>query len=251
MRAVVLIPTYQEAENIASILQRVRAAVPSASVLVIDDNSPDGTAELAEAVNGELGQIEVLRRPGKGGLGPAYLAGYRWAIDRDYELVVDMDADGSHNPATVPDLIGVVDNGADLAMGSRWIPGGSIPGWSFRRRMLSRWGNRYASFALGIDVKDATGGFRAYRVAMLRRLDLATVRANGYGFQIEMAYRVVQRGGRVVEIPIEFKDRTLGMSKMSGNIILEALVLVTRWAVRDRLVHRGERRSSVEGGGGT
>jgi dolichol-phosphate mannosyltransferase len=241
VRTVVLIPTYQEADNIATILQRVRAAVPSADVVVLDDGSPDGTADLAEAMNAELGGIQVLRRPGKSGLGRAYLAGYAWAIERDYEVVVDMDADGSHNPATVPDLVAGVEAGADLAMGSRWIPGGSIPGWSLRRTMLSRWGNRYAAFALGIDVKDSTGGFRAYRVGMLRQLDLASVKANGYGFQIEMAYRVVQRGGKVVEIPIEFKDRTAGTSKMSGNIIVEALVLVTGWGLRDRLLRRSPR----------
>ena len=238
MRAVVLIPTYQEAENVATILARVRAAVPSADVLVIDDNSPDGTADLAETLDGELGRISVLRRPAKGGLGPAYLAGYRWAIERGYDIVVDMDADGSHDPAAVPDLVASVEGGADLAMGSRWIPGGSIPNWSMSRRLLSRWGNRYAGFVLGIDVKDSTGGFRAYRVSTLDSLDLGTVRANGYGFQIEMAYRVVRRGGKVVELPIEFRDRTFGTSKMSGNIIFEALALVTMWGVRDRLFRR-------------
>jgi dolichol-phosphate mannosyltransferase len=238
VRAVVLIPTYQEAQNVAAILGRVRAVMPEADVLVIDDNSPDGTADLAAALNDELGSISVLRRPAKGGLGPAYLAGYRWALERDYEIVVDMDADGSHDPATVPDLVAAAEDGADLAMGSRWIPGGSIPGWSRRRRLLSQWGNRYAGFVLGMDVKDSTGGFRAYRVPTLRGLDLDTVRANGYGFQIEMAYRVVRRGGKVVELPIEFRDRAFGTSKMSGNIILEALVLVTVWGIRDRILHR-------------
>ena len=238
MRAVVLIPTYQEADNIAMILGRVRAAVPAADVLVIDDNSPDGTAKLADALNAELGQISVLRRAAKGGLGPAYLAGYQWAIDHGYEALVDMDADGSHDPATVPTLLAAVADGADLAMGSRWIPGGSIPKWSLRRRLLSRWGNRYAGAVLGIDVKDSTGGFRAYRVEMLRQLELGTVRANGYGFQIEMAYRVIRRGGKVVELPIAFRDRTAGNSKMSGSIIVEALALVTLWGIRDRLLRR-------------
>jgi dolichol-phosphate mannosyltransferase len=238
VRAVVLIPTYQEADNIAMILGRVRAAVPAADVLVIDDNSPDGTAKLADALNAELGQISVLRRAAKGGLGPAYLAGYQWAIDHGYEALVDMDADGSHDPATVPTLLAAVADGADLAMGSRWIPGGSIPKWSLRRRLLSRWGNRYAGAVLGIDVKDSTGGFRAYRVEMLRQLELGTVRANGYGFQIEMAYRVIRRGGKVVELPIAFRDRTAGNSKMSGSIIVEALALVTLWGIRDRLLRR-------------
>lgn len=242
MRTVVLIPTYQEAANVVTVLGRVRAAIPPADILVLDDASPDGTADLAEATGAELGRIEVLRRPAKSGLGPAYLAGYRWAIDHGYDIVVDMDADGSHDPATVPALVAEVEGGADLAMGSRWIPGGSIPGWSLHRRLLSRWGNRYASFALGLPVRDATGGFRAYRVDMLRALDLDTVRANGYGFQIEMAYRVMQHGGRIVEIPIEFRDRTLGTSKMSGAIVVEALLLVTAWGLRD-LPRRWSRRT--------
>jgi dolichol-phosphate mannosyltransferase len=233
VRAVVLIPTYQEADNVAIILGRVRAAMPSADILVIDDGSPDGTADLAESTAAELGQVFVLRRAAKSGLGPSYLAGYSWAIEAGYEIVIDMDADGSHDPASVPALVDQVEAGADLAMGSRWIPGGSIPGWSLHRRLLSQWGNRYASLALGIPLRDATGGFRAYRVARLAQLDLGTVRANGYGFQIEMAYRVVQSGGRVVEIPIEFRDRTLGNSKMSGAIVVEALFLVTAWAIRD------------------
>jgi dolichol-phosphate mannosyltransferase len=223
-----------------AIVRRVRAAMPSASVLVIDDNSPDGTADLARRVGHELGDVEVLRRPGKSGLGRAYLAGYRWALDHGYDIVVDIDADGSHDPAAIAGLVAQVEGGADLAMGSRWIPGGSIPGWPAHRRWLSQGGNRYAGIVLGIDVKDSTGGFRAYRASMLAQLDLETVRANGYGFQIEMAYRVVGHGGRIVEIPIQFQDRTLGESKMSGAIVLEALMLVTLWGIRDLL--RGRHR---------
>jgi dolichol-phosphate mannosyltransferase len=230
---VILIPTYQEVENVATVLRRVRAAMPSATVLVIDDASPDGTADVAESLGVELGKIEVLRRPGKGGLGPAYLAAYQWAIERDFEVVVDMDADLSHDPDKISMLVAAVEAGADLAMGSRYVEGGSTPDWTLRRRLLSKWGNRYAGVVLGIALRDSTGGFRAYRTAMLRRLDLPTVRANGYGFQIEMAYRVVKRGGVIVELPIEFRDRTLGVSKMSGNIIGEALVLVTWWGLRD------------------
>jgi len=241
MRTVVLIPTYQEAPNITTVITRVRASSPSSSILVIDDGSPDGTADLAEALGRETGQVEVLRRQTKAGLGRAYLAGYAWAIDHGFDVVVDMDADGSHDPATVPALIEAVEDGADLAMGSRWIPGGAIPGWSMHRRMLSRWGNRYAAGVLGFDVRDSTGGFRAYRVSTLRQLELETVRANGYGFQIEMAYRVAQRGGRIVELPIVFRDRVAGTSKMSGSIVVEALVLVTAWAFRDRLLRRGRR----------
>jgi dolichol-phosphate mannosyltransferase len=246
VRTVVLIPTYQEAANIATVLGRLRSAMPSASILVIDDNSPDGTADIVTRLGEELGDVHLLRRPGKSGLGRAYLAGYRWALERGYEVVVDMDADGSHDAAAVPGLVAQVEAGADLAMGSRWVPGGSIPGWPIHRRWLSQGGNRYAGAVLGIDIKDATGGFRAYRASMLEQLDLATVRANGYGFQIEMAYRVVQRGGRIVEIPIQFRDRTLGESKMSGAIVLEALALVTLWGIRD-LPRRRARRARTAG----
>lgn len=239
MRSVVLIPTYQEADNIVPILSGVRAAMPGASILVIDDGSPDGTADLAAAVGAETGAVEVLRRQRKLGLGPAYIAGYRWAMERGYDIVIDMDADGSHDPAMVPVLADAVQRGADLAIGSRWIPGGSIPGWSLHRRLLSRWGNRYAARVLGIEVSDSTGGFRAYRVSRLRTLDLDTVRANGYGFQIEMAYRVVLSGGTLVEMPIAFHERAVGNSKMSGAIVFEALALVTWWGVRDRVLSRG------------
>jgi glycosyltransferase involved in cell wall biosynthesis len=236
MRTAVLIPTYQEADNITTVLQRVRAVVPAATIVVLDDNSPDGTADLAEAIGREIGGVQVLRRPGKQGLGRAYLAGYAWALDAGYDVVVDMDADGSHDPATVPELLAAIDRGADLAMGSRYVPGGTMPAWPWYRRLLSQWGNRYTSAVLGIALRDATGGFRAYRTAMLRRVDLDTVRANGYGFQIEMAYRVLRNGGTVVELPIEFRDRTRGTSKMSGAIVAEALLLVTWWAVRDRVM---------------
>jgi glycosyltransferase involved in cell wall biosynthesis len=238
MRTAVLIPTYQEADNITTVLQRVRAVVPAATIVVLDDNSPDGTADLAEAIGREIGGVQVLRRPGKQGLGRAYLAGYAWALDAGYDVVVDMDADGSHDPATVPELLASIDGGADLAMGSRYVPGGTMPAWPWHRRLLSQWGNRYTSAVLGIPLRDATGGFRAYRTAMLRRVDLDSVRANGYGFQIEMAYRVLRNGGTVVELPIEFRDRTLGTSKMSGAIVAEALLLVTWWAVRDRILRR-------------
>jgi dolichol-phosphate mannosyltransferase len=238
VRAAVLIPTYQEAENIATVLHRVRASMPTATICVLDDDSPDGTGALAEAVGEEIGEVEVLHRPGKGGLGPAYIAGYRWAMAQGYEVVVDMDADGSHDPSMVPTLVRAVEDGADLAMGSRWIPGGRIPDWSLHRRLLSRGGNWYAGLVLDIPVRDSTGGFRAYRVDGLRQLDLDTVRANGYGFQIEMAYRTVLAGGTIVELPIEFRDRALGTSKMSSRIVVEALMLVSWWGVRDRVLRR-------------
>ena len=235
MRALVVIPTYQEAANIANVLRRIKAAVPAADVLVVDDGSPDGTAELAQAMGKELGGIDVLRRAEKSGLGNAYRAGFQVGLDRGYEVLCEMDADLSHDPASLPALLHAVDDGADLAIGSRYVPGGSIPHWPLHRRLLSRWGNRYAGVVLGIAVRDATAGFRAYRADMLRAIELSTVRADGYGFQIEMAYRVAGHGGRVVEVPIDFVDRTLGDSKMSGHIVVEALLLVTWWGIRDRL----------------
>ena len=238
MRVLVCIPTYQEAENIATILRRVRASVPSADILVIDDGSPDGTADLAQALGDELGQIDVLRRARKSGLGNSYRAGFAIGLERGYDAMVEIDADLSHDPAALPSLLHAVEDGADLAIGSRYVPGGHIPEWSWHRKALSRWGNRYAGAVLGVGVRDTTAGYRVYRADMLRVMDLDTVRADGYGFQIEMTYRVAQRGGRIVEVPIDFVDRTLGTSKMSGNIVFEAMMLVTWWGIRDRLLRR-------------
>lgn len=238
MRVLVCIPTYQEAENIATILRRVRASVPSADILVIDDGSPDGTADLAQALGDELGQIDVLRRAKKSGLGNSYRAGFAVGLERGYDAMVKIDADLSHDPAALPSLLHAVEDGADLAIGSRYVPGGHIPEWSWSRKALSRWGNRYAGAILGIGVRDTTAGYRVYRADMLRKMDLDSVRADGYGFQIEMTYRVAQRGGRIVEVPIDFVDRTLGTSKMSGNIVFEAMTLVTWWGIRDRLLRR-------------
>lgn len=242
MRTLVVLPTYQEAENIGQVLRLLRQEVPTADVLVVDDNSPDGTADLAEAVGQDLGAIRVLRRAGKSGLGSAYRAGFRQALEQGYEVCVEMDSDLSHDPAALPSLLAAVDEGADLAIGSRYVPGGSIPDWSLHRRLLSRWGNRYAAAVLGLAVRDATSGFRAYRAPSLARIDLGTVRADGYGFQIEMAHRVAGDGGRIVEVPIAFTDRVRGTSKMSGRIVVEALVLVTWWGVRDRILCRRPRR---------
>lgn len=238
MRVLVVLPTYQEAANIAEVLRRLRAAVPKADVLVVDDNSPDGTARLAEQVGEVVGGVAVLRRPGKAGLGSAYREGFRRGLADGYEALVEMDADLSHDPAALPALIDAVAEGADLAIGSRYVPGGSIPNWSWHRRALSRWGNRYAAWALRLPVHDATSGFRAYRAAAVAKVDLDTVRADGYGFQIEMAYRVAGLGGVIVEVPISFTDRVRGASKMSGRIVAEALALVTWWGLRDRLRRR-------------
>ena len=241
VRTLIVLPTFNEAENISTVLERVRAAVPEAHVLLIDDSSPDGTAELAEKMNERLGLIEVQSRAAKSGLGSAYRLGFRRGIEAGYDVLVEMDSDLSHDPDALPALLSAVEAGADLAVGSRYVPGGRIPHWSWHRRALSKWGNRYAAFCLGIQVRDATSGFRAYRASALREIDLSRVRADGYGFQIEMVYEVARRGGRVVEVPISFTDRVNGTSKMSSAIVVEALVLVTLRGVRDRLLRRRER----------
>jgi dolichol-phosphate mannosyltransferase len=233
MRTLVVLPTYQEAENIAEVLRRLRAAVPAADVLVVDDSSPDGTAEIAKAAGTEVGGVDVMIRAGKAGLGSAYRAGFAEGMARGYDILVEMDSDLSHDPAALPGLLRAVEAGAELAIGSRYVPGGSIPRWSFRRRALSRWGNRYAGVVLGLPVADATSGYRAYLASAVAGVELETVRADGYGFQIEMAYRVARNGGRIVELPIDFVDRERGTSKMSPHIIVEALMLVTWWGVRD------------------
>jgi dolichol-phosphate mannosyltransferase len=245
MRALVVLPTYNEAANIETVLRRTRASLPDGGVLVVDDGSPDGTAEIAERVGKELGGIEVLRRSEKAGLGSAYRAGFAWGLDRGFEAMVEMDADLSHDPAALPELVGPLADGYDLVIGSRYVPGGSIPNWQRHRYLLSRGGNWYAATVLGLHVTDSTSGFRAYRAEALARLDLERIRADGYGFQIEMCYRIVQHGGRVAEVPIRFVDRVEGESKMSAHIVVEALGLVTWWGA-GRLVRRlrpgGDRR---------
>lgn len=220
--------------------------MPDARVLVVDDGSPDGTADLAESLGAELGQVEVMRRSAKSGLGSVYRAGFAWGLDRGFKVFVEMDSDLSHDPAALPRLIGAVEPAADgappvgpqLAIGSRYVPGGSIPNWRWHRRKLSRWGNRYSAMVLGFRVRDATSGYRAYTADALRAIGLDTVRADGYGFQIEMAYRVHRSHMAIVEVPISFVDRVRGESKMSWHIIHEALLLVTWWGVRDRLLRR-------------
>jgi dolichol-phosphate mannosyltransferase len=239
MRTLIIIPTYLEAENIADVLRQVRASVPEAHVLVVDDNSPDGTAQLAEQTGTEIGQIAVLVQPAKAGLGPAYRAGFAHGFDHGYEVVVQMDADFSHDPAALPELLAQIEAGADVAVGSRYVTGGSIPNWPRTRRVLSRVGNRYASTVLGLKVRDATSGFRAYRAGVLRTVAAGATRATGYGFQVELAYRAHRLGAEIAEIPITFNDRVRGVSKMSWHIIGEAMSLVTWWGIRDRLLRRG------------
>jgi glycosyltransferase involved in cell wall biosynthesis len=245
VRVTVVVPTYNEAGNIERLCREVREAAPEVDILIVDDGSPDGTADLAEKLNQTLGRIDVIRRPDKTGLGAAYRAGLRAAIDHGAEICVQMDADLSHDPAVLPALIANAQNGADLTIGSRYVPGGLTENWPRRRRMLSRWGNRYAAGLLGLAINDATAGYRAYRADALERMAFDTVAAEGYGFQIEMTYRLVRIGGKVVEFPITFRDRTEGDSKMSGGIIGEALVLVVRLWVAD---FGGRRRRRAKGG---
>ena len=234
MRTLVITPTYVEAENIDEFLRRTRAALPSADILVVDDNSPDGTADIAEPAAADLGGIHVLRRPVKQGLGSAYRAGFAIGLEKGYEALVQIDADLSHDPAVLPDLLRALESGADLAIGSRYVSGGEIPHWPWFRRALSRYGNLYAAFVLGTGVKDATSGYRAYRADTLKSIDYATTRSKGYGFQIETEYRVHSWGGRITEVPIVFTDRVRGYSKMSWFIFAEELLLVSWWGIRDR-----------------
>jgi dolichol-phosphate mannosyltransferase len=204
----------------------------------VDDNSPDGTAELARAVAGELGQIDVVVRPKKDGLGNAYRHGFQVGFDRGYEVLIQMDADLSHDPAVIPQLVAALERGADMAIGSRYIPGGSIPNWPWYRRALSRYGNRYACVVLGMAVHDATSGFRSYRADALAAIDVFSTRAKGYGFQIETAYRMSRQPRGLDEVPIVFTDRVRGQSKMSLAVMFEELLLVTWWGFRDRVLHR-------------
>jgi dolichol-phosphate mannosyltransferase len=243
VRPLIVTPTYQEADNIEEFLKRVRIAVPDGDVLVVDDNSPDGTADLAEQVGAALGNVAVLRRPKKIGLGDAYRAGFAVGIERGYDVLVQIDADLSHDPEALPVLFEAIESGADAVIGSRYIPGGSIPHWPWRRRALSKWGNRYTSFVLGMPIADATSGYRAYRADMLRKVDYGSTRAKGYGFQMELAYRVQRAGGRLVEVPIIFTDRVRGHSKLTLTVAAEELMLVTWWGLRDRVL-RARRRNS-------
>lgn len=244
MRTLVVIPTYLEVENIAEALTRVRAGAPDVDILVVDDNSPDGTGALAEKTAAELGQIDVLHRPSKTGLGAAYRDGFALGIERGYEILVQMDSDLSHDAASLPDLLALAYEGADLAIGSRYVPGGTVPHWPWHRRALSRVGNWYAGFMLSCGVRDMTAGFRAYRVPTLLAVDYAGTRSMGYGFQIELAYRVSQWGGHIVETPITFSDRVRGHSKMSLSVAFEELWLVTWWSIRDRPWWRRRRRAA-------
>lgn len=239
MRTLIIIPTYLEVENIDDLLRQVRASVPRADILVVDDSSPDGTAELAKQTAEDEGQIEILVQPEKSGLGVAYRAGFAHGLAGGYEVMVQMDADFSHDPATLPELLRQVDAGADVVIGSRYVAGGSITDWPTIRRLLSRMGNLYASTVLALGIRDATSGFRAYRAGVLEIINAGPARATGYGFQVELAYRAHRLGARIVEVPITFNDRVRGVSKLSWHIIGEAMSLVAWWGLRDRLLRRG------------
>lgn len=247
MQVLVVIPTYNESENIDRVLRRVRGALPDATVLVVDDGSPDGTGDIAEKVGTGIGNIELLRRTEKSGLGSAYRAGFRWGLDRGFDVCIEMDADLSHDPDALPDLVAPLSKGFELVIGSRYVPGGSIPNWAWHRRLLSRGGNVYASTLLGLGVTDSTSGFRAYSASVLNRIALDNIRAEGYGFQIEMTYQAKRAGAPIVEVPIRFVDRTEGESKMSMIIVVEALGLVTWWGIQ-RVVQVFRRKSRTAGG---
>jgi dolichol-phosphate mannosyltransferase len=232
-RIVVVIPTYNEVDNLPRITRRVRTSVPEAHILVADDNSPDGTAKVADELAGVDDHIHVMHRLGKEGLGAAYLAGFSWALDNGFDVVVEMDADGSHQPEQLPLLLDALRD-ADLVLGSRWVPGGTVVNWPKSREILSKGGNWYTRKALRIPLMDATGGYRAFRASTLRALDLDGVGSAGYIFQVDLAYRTLAKGLRVSEVPIEFVEREIGDSKMNRKIVSEALWRVTVWGARER-----------------
>jgi glycosyltransferase involved in cell wall biosynthesis len=238
-RALVIVPTYNEVENIGVVAKRLfeQTAARNVEMLVVDDSSPDGTAWTVRSLQQERDGIHLIEREGRMGLGSAYVEGFRWALERGYTQVVEMDADLSHDPVDVPRLLDALSE-ADLSIGSRYAPGGEVVNWSRTRRILSRGGNIYARMWLGFGVRDATSGFRAYRATVLAATDLSGIRSGGYAFQVEMARRIHNDGGSIKEIPIKFTDRTSGRSKMNRRIVLEALVLVTAWGIRDRLFSR-------------
>ena len=232
MNDLIIIPTYNEKENLGPLLEAIYEIRPDIHVLVVDDNSPDGTgqlvAEWAEAPQYE-GRLFLLRRAGKLGLGTAYIAGFRWALARSYRRILEMDADFSHNPRYLPDLLAAAEE-ADLVLGSRYVPGGGVKNWGFWRRFLSRGGSLYARVLLGLPYQDLTGGFKCFRREVLETLDLGAVRSNGYSFQIELTYRAHCKGFKIKEVPIVFEEREVGKSKMSKHIFLEAVLMV--WKLR-------------------
>jgi dolichol-phosphate mannosyltransferase len=232
-RVVVVVPTYNEVDNLDWIVGRLRAAVPHADVLVVDDGSPDGTGDAADRLAEADAQVSVLHRRAKEGLGAAYLHGFAVALERGYDVIGEMDADGSHRPEDLPRLLDALE-GADLVLGSRWVPGGKVVNWPWPRKLLSRGGNLYTRLLLGMPVRDATGGFRLFRRTALEKVDLAAVQSVGYCFQADLAWRTVQAGLRVREIPIAFVERERGESKMTPDVAVESLRRITRWGLSER-----------------
>ena len=229
-----MIPTYDEREALPGTLARLRAAVPEAHVLVVDDSSPDGTGQWAESIAAQDPAVHVLHRAGKQGLGPAYLAGFAWGLERGYRLLGEMDADASHRPEQLPGLLEAVRRGADLAIGSRWVPGGAVHDWPLHRQLLSRGANLYVRVLMGLGVSDATAGFRVFRAELLERLVSDDIASQGYCFQVDMTRRARDLGAVIREVPIDFDERTEGASKMSSGIVREALVKVTLWGLARR-----------------
>ena len=227
---VIVVPTYNEADNINEIVARVRAALPAADVLVVDDGSPDGTGEIADRLAASDQHVQVVHRTVKEGLGAAYLHGFRVALERGYDVIGEMDADGSHQPEELPRLLAALEN-ADLVLGSRWVPGGSVVNWPWRRQALSRGGNLYTRLLLGIPVRDVTGGFRLFRRSTLEKIDLPSVKSVGYCFQADLAWRAVEAGLHVREVPIEFVERVRGQSKMTPEVALDSLRRITAWGL--------------------
>ena len=239
MRATVVVPTFNEIDNIDRLLRGVRASVPEAQILVVDDGSPDGTGQLAdEMAAAEPDRIQVMHRTAKDGLGAAYLAAFAWGLERGYTVLVEMDADGSHAPEQLYRLLDAIDNGADLAIGSRYVDGGTVRNWPYRRLVLSKTANTYARVLLGVDIHDITAGYRAYRREVLEKLDLTTVESKGYCFQVDLTWRAINNYFTVAEVPITFTERELGVSKMSGSNIREAMVKVAQWGIGGRVKGR-------------
>ena len=234
VRVLTIIPTYNEIESLPKTLRRLRAAVPDSDVLIADDNSPDGTGAYADEIAAADPRVHVLHRKGKEGLGAAYIAGFRWGLERDYDVLVEMDADGSHKPEQLPLLLEAAEAGADLVIGSRWVAGGAVVNWPLHRKILSRGGSLYSRLMLGIGVRDITAGYRAFQRATLEKLDLSAVESVGYGFQVDMTFRVARLGLTIREVPITFVEREFGASKMSGNIVFEAMANVTKWGLGAR-----------------
>ena len=244
MRILTIIPTYNELESLPITVGRLRASVPESDVLIVDDQSPDGTGDRADKLAQEDPQIHVMHRKGKGGLGGAYIAGFKWGLDRDYDILIELDADGSHQPEQLPTLISQIDR-ADLVIGSRWVPGGKVVNWPAHRQIISRFGSFYSRTLLGLKVRDITAGYRVFRASTLRKIDLDLIQSVGYGFQVDMTFRVAKLGLTIVEVPIAFIERELGDSKMSTGIAIEAMINVAKWGLTERAKTLGRKLKAL------